>query len=149
MCGGGLVAREDAGSDSDDDPAETPLPKPALPPNVKLRAAAVNGRSHSGDVETASPAKARPPVAQVLPATRSHSARAHHPCAPWFRPDNLKAAIEPRPSRRSLSAALVEEPLLPDGVDAVPEDTAVRVHAPQVPVAVLWLRASILCELIG
>ena len=134
-CGGGLVARDHAGSDSNDDPTETRLPKSTIPPNIKLRAAAVNGRLQNDGVEKAATSKARPPVTQVLPASRSHSGRAHHPCAPWFRPDNLKKAIEPRPSRRSLSAALAEEPLLSEGGDVIPEDTTVSVHAPQVPLA--------------
>jgi hypothetical protein len=135
VCGGGLVAREDGGSDSDDDPTEPRLPNSTLPPNIKLRPAAASGRLQKGGVEQSTPSKARPPVTQVLPASRSHSGRAHHPCAPWFRPDNLKKAIEPRPSRRSLSAALAEEPLLSDGGDGIPEHSTVSVHAPQVPLS--------------
>ena len=134
-CGGGLVAREDAGSDSDSSPGVTP-PKSAFTALTLRPAAAATARvanGDSGDGPERTPSKARQPVMQVLPPEprRSFSARAHHPCAPWFRPD--KGAIEPRPSRRSLSVALTEEPLLLDRGDAMPNDAAVHVHVPQVP----------------
>ena len=122
VCGGGLVAREDAGSDSDEGPDVTAA-KPASATAPTPHSGGSNG------IET--PPKARPPVTQVLPPEpRRLSARAHHPCAPWFR--HAMGAIEPRPSRRSLSSALAEEPLLFDHADALPNEAAIDHDAPQV-----------------
>ena len=139
-CGGGLVARADAGSDSEDSPGAMP-PKPAFTALTLRPAAAATARMANGGRSAAleTPSKARPPVTQVLPLEPHRpSARAHHPCAPWFRPD--KGAIEPRPSRRSLSAALTDELLLPDRrvVDALSDYAVVAVHTPQVLHARLW-----------
>ena len=131
--GGGLMPRDETGSDSDD--ALDMLPLKTVHAALTLRpAAATTARLANGSSSTRpqTPTKARSPVTQVLPLEpRRLSLRAHHPCAPWFRPD--KGAIEPRPSsRRSLSMALTEEPLLPDHGDVLQNGAAAQVHTPQV-----------------
>ena len=125
---GGRVATEDGGSDSDDCLIEM------LPAKATLRPVATTAsmRTARGGSGSQTPSKPRSPVTQVHPLEpRRLSARAHHPCAPWFRP--AKGAIEPRPSRRSLSAALSEEPLMFDHHnDVLSSETAVDGYAPQV-----------------